>query len=109
MEKEFDERVRELASKEIDGKEWNCYYLSWATEDAWLGGAYVLAYGPITARLRCASFGIIPGGGQCLIARHPDNEPIPSEKYRNRLLTREEILEVDPDSKTLGEWERGKQ
>jgi hypothetical protein len=100
---DFDERVRTLASAEIEGKDWVCYYLSWATEDEWLGGAYVLAYGPVTARLRAQAMGIAPCGGECLICRLPDGHPVPSDEYRNRLLTRSDLLEIDPEAKSLRE------
>ena len=106
MADEFDKRLVALASEEISRDVWGGFYLSWADEEHWLGGAYVLAYGPITARLRCQTMGINPGG-QCLIIKLPDTTPMPLEKYRNRLLTREEILTIDPDSHSITEFEKG--
>lgn len=105
MEEGLDQRIRELADAEIEAKGWACYYLSWADEDKWLGGAYVYAYGPITARLRCAGMRITPGG-QCMIIKLPADYPPPAPEYRNRLLNREELLEIDPDSKSLAEFKK---
>ena len=105
MSDEFNERVRTLASEEIDGRMWGYYYLSWAEEDNWLGGAYVLAYGPVTARLRCSAMGINPGG-ECMIIRVPDAWPLPPTEYRNRLLNREELLTIDPNAKTIEELKK---
>lgn len=105
MEEGLDARIRELANAEIEAKVWACFYLSWAEEKRWLGGAYVYAYGPITARLRCAGMRISPGG-QCAIWRLPSDYPVPPDRYRNRLLNKEELLEIDPDSKSIAEFEK---
>jgi hypothetical protein len=102
---DFNERVRQLASDEIGGKQWGWFYLSWADEKGWLGAAYIRAYGPVTARLRCSAMEINPGG-QCIILRIPADMTLPPVEYRNRLLNKEEILTFDPDAKSLGEWKK---
>jgi len=106
--KELSEQISKMAGEEIDRKQWSFYYLSWAKDGTWLGGAFAPGYGPITARLRCSAMGIRPEGGECLVVSIPTGQPVPPEEYRDRLLTKEEVLKLYPDSKTIGEFEKEK-
>jgi hypothetical protein len=101
---ESKEKVMENASGEIAANKWSCWYLSWADAKGWLGGAFITGYGPITARLRARAFGINPGG-ECLLIELPI-EAAPAMEWRNRLLNREEMLIVDPESTSIGEMEK---
>jgi len=102
MANEIEYRIRALAMEEVGANDWGWFYLSWADEKEWKGAAYVMGYGPVTARLRCNAFGINPGG-QCLVSKLPDDVPPPPEGYSNRLLNLEELRTIDPNVKTLGE------
>jgi hypothetical protein len=80
-------------------------YLSFATDEEFYGAVIIEAHGIGHATMLTHQLGINPGG-QVMAVDIPA-EMIPSAKYHNRLLTKEEILEFWPDSKTIREHEAG--
>jgi hypothetical protein len=67
------------------------FYLSFASPGHWNGGVIVLAHGFVTAILEAIRLHINPGGE---ITGHPvPSHHVPPLKYRNRLLTKEELEE----------------
>lgn len=86
------------AEKETNPVRW--MYLSFASEqDGFLGAAILQAYGPASAIERAYELGINPGGS-VMKAEIPESE-LPDTRYRNRLLTKEELLAFWPDSVSL--------
>lgn len=103
MSRSFRDRVAEVIEQEVGHPEmW--HYLSFADE-TFLGGAIVKARGVAGAVMLCHSMGINPGGEVACFSL-PD-EILPPEQYRNRLLTKSDILEFWPDSKSIREHEEG--
>lgn len=68
------------------------YYLSFMSEDGWLGGCFVAADGPVTAVRISHELGINPGGEVAILWL--GSRPLP-DHLMNRLLNREEV-ETDP-------------
>lgn len=103
MDDELRGKVNSVAMAEVGRKQWGWFYLSWADETDWLGGMFIQAFGPITARLRVKAMNISPGG-QCAIFRFPLGTSPPPMDYTNRLLTKEEFTAAYPDAKALKSW-----
>jgi hypothetical protein len=84
--------ILEALLEEEAGGEKRPWYLSFATDDEFLGGCVVEAYGIATAIVRTHVLGINPGGEVMGV-------PVPEEDRdrlpHDRLLTREEIEEAD--------------
>lgn len=104
MNQTFGQRVQEVLKEEsATPKHW--MYLSFADDErGFLGGVIVQGHGIVDARLSFVQLGITSPGGEVLAFDLPDDS-IPPEKYRNRLLTAEEICEFWPDAKTIREHE----
>lgn len=98
----WKERAAKLLHAELKGKEvWT--YCSFAGESSFNGGAIIKACGVIDAAMKTKQMGINPGG-ELMTFPLPDSA-LPEEKYRNRLLTKKDILEFWADAKSLGEIE----
>lgn len=65
------------------------YYLSFV-DGEFLGAAFVEADGPCEAAHRAHAFGINPGG-ECLAVGFDDEDALPAEEFRYRLLTKADI------------------
>lgn len=74
------------------------WYLSFADQSGWLGGCVVRATGLSTAAAEARSLGIYPGGetkGATVEGKAiPGGVLIPRD-FRNRLLDRNEVAQVD--------------
>jgi hypothetical protein len=92
---------QKLAEEMNEPEKW--LYLSFADEK-FNGGVVIKAHGMMDAVTKTHALGINPGG-QVISIEVPD-EHLPDEKFRNRLLSKEDVLEMWPDSKHLREiWE----
>lgn len=94
-EREFRNRTDELLTQEMDAGEFAWYYLSFATEDDFLGGLYIQAFGLMSAVTTATVMGLNPGGEVATWGPIPDWQMklhVPEEK-RMRLLTKEEVNE----------------
>ena len=100
---EFYERLNDQLVKEADGP-LGWWYLSYADETHFCGGVIVEARGFVGATLAVRLKKISPGGQVCGLPIQPEN--LPAKKYRNRLLTLEELKEFWPDMEELGLLER---
>ena len=69
------------------------WYLSFADENGFLGGAVVRGRGPVTAMLTARSFGIDPLGQVMAIPA----DPPPAPQYRNRLMNLDECKIAWPE------------
>ena len=101
---DFRKRLNKLLAEEA--KQPLCWwYLSYAKEDGFRGAVYIQAHGPTEATYLSRHRQISPGG-EVFIVSVPDDK-IPDEKYRNRLLTKEEVQAANPDDecRTLAEFE----
>lgn len=81
-------------------------YCSYADEEGFRGGIFVRAQGVVSAALEVHRLGMSPGGE--MIACPVDENNLPPEKWRNRLLTKDELESIcgGPGSlKTLEELE----
>lgn len=80
------------------------WWLSFSSEsNASRGVVLVRARDLVDAVRICHALSLSPGG-QILGVPMPFDFA-PPEKFKNRLLTRSEVLELDPDVQSLGEWE----
>lgn len=91
---EFEEQLRNvIASEQEDGFCW--WYLSFATEDEFLGGLYIPASGVVEASMIAGILGLNPGGEVAGLSM-ADVPPavfdanVPPE-MRMRLLSQEEV------------------
>lgn len=98
---EFEKRTQELLAQEST-QPLAYWYLSFAS-NRFLGGFITRARGFIHARLALAIYGIKNPGGEVAGWPLPANL-VPPAKFHNRLLTKEEVLEMWPDAKSLGEF-----
>ncbi len=76
------------------------YYLSFAGDEGFRGACVVQADDFISAVQETHRRKINPGG-QVMGDEFPACETLPSEDYRNRLLSRNDILKIWPDAVTL--------
>ncbi len=99
------ERARRMVEDEVRTKPRGLWYLSYADDTKFRGGAYVEAHGPASAALRGNIEKISPGG-QVLIFGPIPTDKIPERKFWNRLLTKTELQQADPDKwMTIKEFE----
>jgi len=98
-----------LAQDEVLNNPLRLWYLSYASETDFLGGCYLLAFGPVSAVMRVQVEGFNPGGEVMMVQVPKDKYPL--HKYWNRLLTREEIQAANPNDecKSIREWEAEKE
>ncbi len=98
-------RALELVQEELLNNPLQLWYLSYATEEKFLGGIFVLAFGPVSAVMRVQAEGLSPGG-EVMMVQVP-REKRPDHKYWNRLMTKEEIQAANPNDKwgTIAELE----
>jgi hypothetical protein len=103
-EDQFKKRTEELLKEEENNPpQW--WYMSFAeTGRGFLGGVIVRAKGPVHARFMLPVFGITSPGGDVIFFPLPD-EDVPPAKYRNCLLTKEQLKEFWPDLISLREFE----
>ena len=102
---EFEKRTQEVLSEEKKCP-YQWYYCSFATKKEFLGALIIQAHGVIECSIRARSLGANPGGElMALPVPEPVNEFLPAEQYRNRLLSKEEVLKLWPDSRSLKEHE----
>ena len=82
------------------------WYLSYADEYGFRGGLYIEAHGPAEATYLSNHRGYSPGGEVITIGPLPADHT-PDRRFFNRLLTKEEIQQANPDDefKELGEFE----
>lgn len=76
------------------------WYLSFATEAGWLGGAFVDADDLVDAAVRAHVLGCNPGG-EVMGHDVPDDAPRPEPSDIGRLLTREELERINKRAATL--------
>lgn len=102
----FNKRALPVILKEQEGSlQW--YYGSFATEKDFLGAVVMQAHGPVTLALGAHRLGINPGGQ--LLALSLPNEELPGKKWRNRLLSREQVQQIWLDAKPLGEFKENEE
>lgn len=97
----FQARTKEVLLQENE-ESLRYFYGSFAGE-AFKGAVITQAHGVVDFGIRCHHMGINPGG-ELLCVEMPQDQ-IPAEKYLNRLLNKEEVLEIWDDAKSLREWE----
>lgn len=87
--------VHDLVASHLGpGKHWtSCIFTD--DDGTFLGLCVVGASGVVDAAITCHRLGINPGG-QIVTEELPDYL-LPSVKYRNRLLTREQVSEIWPE------------
>ena len=90
------ERAMQMVEEEIRTKPRGLWYLSYADDDCFRGGAYIEAHGPASAALRANIEKISPGGEVMIFGPVPADK-IPERKFWNRLLTKTELQQADPD------------
>lgn len=85
-----------------------CWYLSYADEEGFRGGVYIQAHGFAEAAYLSKRRGHSPGG-QVMGGQVPA-DAIPDKRFWNRLLTKAEVQEANPDDecKTVAEFEAEK-
>lgn len=95
-QKLFTQRLNKLLAYEgRNPLSW--WYLSYADEK-FNGAVVIQAHGPTEAAY-LSNYRKINPGGEILILSIPE-DAIPPEEYRNRLLTKEEVMAIWPE----GEW-----
>jgi threonine dehydrogenase-like Zn-dependent dehydrogenase len=104
------ERAMRMVEEEVFKNPRGLWYLSYADDDGFRGGLYLEAHGPASAALRANMEKLSPGGEVMVIGPVPADK-IPPQNFWNRLLTREELQQADPDEewKTLEELEAEKE
>lgn len=90
------ERAMRMVEEEVRTKPRGFWYLSYADADSFRGGAYIEAHGPASAALR-ANIEKISPGGEVLIFGPLPTDKVPERKFWNRLLTKTELQQADPD------------
>jgi hypothetical protein len=99
----IDRIVEALEAEYTEPLRW--FYCSFAGEH-FNGAVIIQAHGVADCSLRAHRKKINPGGE--LAAWEVTQERLPPEKYRNRLLTKAEILELWPDAKSIREHEESR-
>lgn len=105
--KKFRKRVAEVLREELEVPE-HWIYLSFAEDvpDGFRGAVFIKAHGLADAVTKCNVLQINPGGQIVEIPIPPHAEcNLPPECDRNRLLSKEDLLRLWPETKTLREWE----
>lgn len=95
---------RLLAEERKEPMRW--WYLSYASAEDFLGGVYIQAHGPAEAAYLSNRRGHSPGGEVYIVGPVPE-EYIPEPHFCNRLLSKTEVQEANPDCecKTLADFE----
>lgn len=88
-------RAAELMADEQADPHEGIYYLSFAAETGFLGGAFVRAIGPISAIAKTHDLGFNPGGEVMVIGPTEIEGSLVPAHLMDRLLSREEV-ETDP-------------
>ena len=101
-DEQFKNRITEVLKEELEEPE-HWMYLSFA-DTKFNGGVIIKAHGITDALMKCNLLQINPHG-EVMPFHFPDDFLLPDEKYRNRILTKEDILEIWPDAKSLRELE----
>ena len=100
-QQEFEDRTKRLLIEEAKQPlKW--FYCSFAS-DRFLGAAIIEAHGILDCAIFTHALGINPGGEMAAFDLTP--EQLPSEQYRNRLLSKDDILKFWPDAKSIKDWE----
>ena len=102
---DFRKRINKLLAEERKNPlEW--WYLSYATENGFLGAVYIEAHGQTEAAYLSNRRGHSPGGEVFIIGPVP-REHIPPPSFCNRLLNKAEIQEANPGDKcgSIAEFE----
>ena len=81
--------MRRRRAQEVVPRDW--FYISFADEQRFLGGAYVRGKNGVQAVYRAARLGINPGGQAAFMGPLPDVEKRVPAENRERLLTEQEI------------------
>jgi hypothetical protein len=79
------------------------YYLSFADDEKFRGGVIIEGFSDLDAVSRSHMCGLNPGGEVMMIP--VPNVYIPPEKFRNRLLSKDDVFEMWPDAARLGDIE----
>jgi hypothetical protein len=96
---QFEQRLHELLLAEInDPMSW--WYLSYAGEEGFRGGAIIQAKGFTGACYIAGSILKISPGGEVMGLKIPPDK-LPDTPYRHRLLTKAELRECWGDMETL--------
>jgi hypothetical protein len=105
MTDQFAQNMLVALGKELEAQPEKVWvYASFADEEkGFLGAAIVQAHGIVDASLATHRMKINPGG-QMMCVPIPE-ENLPSEKYRNRLLTCEQVQEFWPDARKIKEFD----
>lgn len=99
---EWAQRLHTLAQAELAQPE-RLFYISYAGRK-FIGAVILRAYGPTTAFIKTKRLGITPHG-QSLTIPIPDDCSI-EERFLDRLLTKEEVIEALGPVKTPSEFQR---
>lgn len=85
-------------------KHW--HYLSFADEQTGFKGAVIVeALNTFDAVMKTHRMNINPGGEVIVLKISAYGVSIPAEPYRNKLLSRQDIVEFWPDAKSIAEHE----
>ena len=102
-EKQFRDRVTEVTRQELDTPEaW--HYVSFA-DKSFKGAVIIKAHGINDALMKINLLQINPGG-EVLCIQFPEDMVLPEPSFRNRLLSKEDVLELWPEAKSQREWEQ---
>ena len=99
----FRAMARAARANEIEAGAPGWHYLSFADDTSFLGGLVIHAFGFMDAIMQAHLRGLNPGG-EVMYAELPD-AAIPPERFRNRLLSKDEVKEMWPDAKSIREHE----
>ena len=83
-------RVETLLRQEFSQPE-SWWYFSFADDKGFLGGLFIKTHGVITGTIKARQQKMNPGG-EVRAMPCPDESKLPPEEFRNRLLTKEEML-----------------
>jgi len=99
---EFKQKTLDILRDEsAEPEDW--WYLSFA-DDTFREAVIVRAKGLLHAVTAANMLGINPGG-EVVGAPMTGFTELPAEEFRNRLLTREDVLAIWPDAKSAREWD----
>jgi hypothetical protein len=99
-------RIHALINEEQRTQPLHWLYLSYADEAGFRGGVIVMAHGFAGATFESSRRKLSPGGQVTGIDL--PNEKVPPPKYRNRLLTLEDLKELW-DMESLGDLQAGQE
>jgi len=102
---EIQEMAAQKRAAEIAAGHRTWWYLSYASQTAFLGAVILEAYGFVDAVMQSTFLGLSPGG-QVMGWALPPEAKLPAEEQRNRLLSRADIEVLWPGTKSIGERRR---